>query len=127
MMTIETVVKEADGKGLGLFAVSPIKKGDIVWQYDEDFCKTFTQEQVEKMAAVQKAFVEKYAYVVPGNEGVWELDLDNGRFMNHSDEPNTAYDEQKGWAKCNISAGEEITCDYRSFDIQTLYFLESVD
>jgi hypothetical protein len=123
MMTIETVIREAAGKGLGIFTVSFVKKGEIVWQYDENFCKTFTREQVEEMSPVQKSFIQKYAYVVPGNEGIWELDLDNGRFMNHSDNPNTEYDDQQGWAIRDILAGEEITCDYRSFDIHPLHFI----
>lgn len=122
-MTIETLVKEAPGKGVGIFTVHAVKKGDIVWEYDENFCKTFTQEQVEKMEPVQQSFIQKYAYVVPGNEGIWELDLDNGRFMNHADNPNTEYDDLRGWATRDITAGEEITCDYRSFDIHSLDFL----
>lgn len=125
MMTIETEVREAAGKGLGLFTVHLVKKGDVVWEYDEHFCKTFTQEQVDKMGPVQRSFLQTYAYVVPGNEGLWELDLDNGRFMNHSDDPNTDYNDQKGWATRDIQAGEEITCDYKTFDIHPLHFLET--
>ncbi len=125
MLTIETVIKESPGKGVGVFSVNAVKKGDIVWKIDDNFTKFYTQEQVDAMLPVQKKFIEKYAYVVPGKEGIWELDLDNGRFMNHDNNPNTAYDDYTGWATRDIAAGEELTCDYSSFDTQPLHFLKA--
>jgi SET domain-containing protein len=50
-------------------------------------------------------------------EGITVLEFDNGRFMNHSDAPNTDFtDPDTGWAIRDIAAGEEITCNYRDFD-----------
>lgn len=44
---------------------------------------------------------------------------DNARFMNHSFEPNC--DDRTGvtFALRDILAGEELTCDYRVFDLES--------
>lgn len=45
------------------------------------------------------------------------VELDNGRFMNHSVEPNTRFDDpDAGFTRRAIRAGEELTCDYAEFD-----------
>jgi SET domain-containing protein len=52
------------------------------------------------------------------------LCIDNARFMNHADEPNTAGVHTAGAidgydvATRDISKGEELTCDYRLFDAE---------
>jgi uncharacterized protein len=123
MMTIETFLKEVPGKGIGLFTVNAVKKGAVVWKYESNLCKSFLAKDVEKMDPVARAFIDKYGYIVPGAERIVELDLDNARFMNHSDDPNTEYPGHNGYALRDISAGEEITCDYRKFDTAPLDFL----
>ncbi len=122
-MTIETFLKEVPGKGIGLFSTNAVKKGDVVWLYESALCKTFTVKEVEGLHPMAQAFIDKYGYIVPGSENIWELDLDNSRFMNHSDDPNTEYPGHEGYALRDIAAGEEITCDYRAFDIFPLDFL----
>ena len=41
--------------------------------------------------------------------------LDDARFINHADAPNTADTEETTTALRDLAAGEEITSDYRSF------------
>jgi hypothetical protein len=54
--------------------------------------------------------------------GQFVLCADNARFMNHADDPNTEGVHESGAiegydiATRDIPAGEEMTCDYRSFD-----------
>ena len=45
------------------------------------------------------------------------LDCDDGKFMNHSEQPNTDFRVfDKGYALTDIAVGEEITCNYYEFD-----------
>jgi SET domain-containing protein len=46
----------------------------------------------------------------------YKLNADNMRFFNHSIDPNTRQEENSDWAIKDIQIGEEITCNYFSFD-----------
>jgi hypothetical protein len=50
--------------------------------------------------------------------GLWVLCSDDARYMNHSDQPNLAIQGEDMHALRDIAAGEELTCDYREFDLQ---------
>jgi uncharacterized protein len=58
--------------------------------------------------------ISRFAYY---RHGVWLLNLDDGRFMNHSKYPNLGYDRKKDfcYALVDINAGEELTTDYSEF------------
>ena len=59
----------------------------------------------------------RYAYL--DESGDYVLCGDNGKFMNHSFDPNC--DDQEGPCTMrDIAEGEELTCDYRLFDRDTL-------
>jgi SET domain-containing protein len=123
MLTIKNYLAEAGKKGVGVFAGEDIKKGQTIWVFDSNFSKSYHDSDVQKMPAHQQEFIKRYAYTDHANPSVWILDLDNGRFMNHDDNPNSDYDLKTGWATKDIKKGEEITCDYRVFDTQKLDFL----
>ena len=54
------------------------------------------------------------------------LDADEGRFMNHADQPNTDFrGADFGIALRDIPAGEELTCDYREFTFGELHMQPS--
>ena len=45
----------------------------------------------------------------------WVVCIDDGRFINHADLPNTRDDAETTVALCDLQPGTEITSDYRSF------------
>ena len=62
-------------------------------------------------------YIARYSYPHLEMPGVVVVDSDNGRFMNHSMQPNTDFRVfDKGYALVDIAAGEEITCNYHEFD-----------
>jgi SET domain-containing protein len=78
----------------------------------------FTDEDIETWPAHMEDFVERYCYAHRDKPGTWVLELDNGRFMNHSSNPNTNFEEfYAGYAVRDIGAGDELTCNYFDFDI----------
>lgn len=123
MLTIKNYVAEAGNKGVGVFAGEDVKKGQTIWVFDINFSRSYNDGDVQKMPEHQQEFVKKYSYTDHKNPSIWILDLDNGRFMNHDENPNSDYDLITGWATRDIKKGEEITCDYRVFDTQELDFL----
>ncbi len=116
-MTIKTTVKDTPDKGSGLFTVEKITKGDIVFRDDPSFDRVFSREEVQSMPNVLREFVKFYASYDKKKQEYY-LDADNTKFINHSDNPNITYIEDKGVmvATRDIDSDEELTSDYREYD-----------
>jgi uncharacterized protein len=116
MMLVRTKISESDieGAGLGCFAEEFIPAGTCIWRFSPDFDKCFTEKDLQKVSPVEREFLEKYSYRHGGN---YFLCVDNGRFFNHSNSPNTweSKEGQATYALIDISPGEEILSDYRNF------------
>lgn len=117
MMIVPTFVGPSEIEGVGVFAAEPIQAGTAIWTLDERFDHLFNAGDIERMAPLQCQFIARYGYPHMTREGVTVVEFDNGRFMNHSTRPNTDFtDANVGWARRDIAAGEELTCDYAEFD-----------
>ena len=114
MLTVATYVATSTipGAGLGLFAKEDIKAGTIIWRYDPDLDLVLYELPSEP---VIRDFVLKYGYVPLDGEHRWVLCIDDGRFMNHSNMPNTYDTAEHTIAARDLPAGTELTSDYRSF------------
>ena len=114
MLVIKTKLKEIPGKGIGLVADQEVKKGMVVWEFDLIVDIKIYKKDIPHQA---ENFFKTYA-VDNGDDFVY-LNVDNARFINHSDEPNI---KSLGKMKDNIAIrdiepGEEITIDYREIDV----------
>ena len=113
MMTVRTRLALSPIHGIGVFAVDPIPAGMVTWRlspWDQRF-------SAADLAALDPAAREGIANHIYQHDGSWVLCFDHGRFMNHSDDPNTdASSPEVNHARRAIPAGEELTCDYRVFD-----------
>ena len=120
MLMVPTKVQSSEIHGLGFFALEPIVKGTLVWQYVKGFDITvsvydqitgFNLRDAFPQAALD--FLEKYAYKT--DTGAYEVCVDDARFMNHSATPNIRAKGNMNHAIRDIAAGEEIVCDYTDF------------
>lgn len=100
----------ADGNGNGIFAIAPLKKGElvavfggVVYEYD-----TFvTLPEIERTLCIQ---VEESHFLVPRPIG-------EGDYVNHSCNPNAGLSGQIALvAMRNIHPGEEVCFDYAMSD-----------
>ena len=74
------------------------------------------KKQFNKLPKILKAWVLHYGYYDKQSE-VWIICVDDARFFNHSDNPNTDnITENETVAKRNIKKDEELTCNYFEFD-----------
>lgn len=119
MFLIKTKLYETSHKGIGVQSTQLVPKGTIVWKYCDRFNKVYSIEELQHLTPIEKDFVDTYMYTNEHNKHV--LDLDNSRFMNHSDKPNTSFpiDSEYGYALEDIKIGDELTCDYSEFDIES--------
>jgi SET domain-containing protein len=121
MLIVKASVKPSPTQGLGLFADEKIFKGTSVWKFDPKWDILFSEEEVDKMSAFQKQFMNTYSYLSP-IYNKYVFCSDDARFMNHSqtrDNITTKEFEgdETGIANRDIEPGEELLINYRTFDI----------
>jgi len=106
------------GAGIGLFAAEPIPKGHVVWEVSPWHAE-FDHEDMDKLPESAREVILFFGYFDQGGN-CYCLDIDNGRFTNHSDDANLKVIDPKRreclQAVRDIAAGEELTIDYRAVD-----------
>lgn len=121
MLLVPTRLGISSIAGIGLIAAAPIKAGTRTWEFTAGFDQLFTGNQIASLPDAARAQLETYTYRHAAS-GLFVFCIDNARFMNHADDPNTCGQHTAGMiegfdvALRDIAAGEELTCDYRSFD-----------
>lgn len=117
MLLVPNFVGPSAIEGVGVFAARPIAKGTAIWTLDERFDHVLSAADIAELGPEQRQFVERYGYPHTLKPELTILELDNGRFMNHSDDPNTDFtDPAVGCAIRDIAEGEEITANYAEFE-----------
>ena len=117
MLTVSTYVAPSAIEGIGVFAGEYIERGRLLWSLNTKFDIFVRREEILALAPHMQDFVARYSYPHLEIDGVRIVDCDDGKFMNHSERPNTDFRVfDKGYAIVDIAAGEEITCNYFEFD-----------
>jgi len=118
MMLVRAYLAPSAIEGLGVFSHDDIKKGDIVWRFDDRFDQLIKRATLDTIDDRTREFIDRYSYDMPHIPDCVALDADEGRFMNHSDVPNLDFTTTDvGVALMDIPAGTELTCDYREFTL----------
>jgi uncharacterized protein len=120
MLLVNTVLKPSEIHGLGCFANEPIKKGQEIWRYDRRVDLAFKESKVSKYPNSFQKYLYNFCYTVKTWRGRYlVLCGDNGKYMNHSDQPNIVNNPYgvNNMACRDIDVGEELTCDYSLFDL----------
>ena len=114
MFRVPTYLAPSSIHGIGVYTPSDIPSGTVLWDFDPEVDWVFSEAEMKQFPERYRPTVLSYCYV--DDDGRWILCGDNARFMNHSDEPNCDDSGIYTVALRDISAGEELTCDYRTFD-----------
>lgn len=122
MLLVKTKIGPSKISGTGLFADEFIPKGTITWRAILPFDLQVDREDIEKLSPPAKELFMKYSYLSKWSDK-YVLCFDDARFLNHSDNPSVVCgpymddgQEPVDIAVHDIYPGEEMTCDYRSFD-----------
>lgn len=123
MLQVKTTLGPSKINGVGLFAAERIPKGTTTWKYDPRFDISFDPKEVEKMPPLQKELISHFSYLSK-TSGNYIYSIDDSRFTNHSKNANVDSiqvhpddPEKSGVAARDIEVGEEITVNYRLFDV----------
>jgi SET domain-containing protein len=118
MMLIKTVVRPSmiPDAGLGCFSVDFVPKDSLLWQFNPNFDRAYTQAELDRLELPAREFIDFYGYKC---EGIYYLSCDHTHFINHSDQP-SMYSDETGflaYAAKDIYPGEEIVDDYRNLGV----------
>ena len=109
--------------GRGIFAEENISKGTLVWSgvYGRNVRRFINEKEVRLwLAEMPNDNVRKEWLQFPiVYDGGFELDMDDGRFLNHSPDPNIGYpsmEDNRCFALRDIKKGEELFEDYNSYE-----------
>jgi len=117
MMLVRTYLAQSEIQGLGVFAGEYIPAGRQVWGLNPKFDIFVCGEEIATLPSHMQDYVARYSYPHLGIAGVRIVDCDDGKFMNHSEQPNTDFHIfDRGYSLFDISPGEELTCNYFEFD-----------
>lgn len=117
MLLIQSYVAPSPIEGVGVFAAETIPAGALIWKLNPAFDRLVRSDEIKNLPPTFRGFAERYGYPYPHDPSFLVIEIDNGRFMNHSNAPNTCFtDPDAGYALRRIEAGEELTCDYSEFD-----------
>lgn len=113
-------LKESPISGKGLFAVSFIREGEIIWRQDPHE-RHYGLEEIQKWSLEKQKLFFSCSYQVGDNlfYGMDGSGPDEADFMNHSCDPNTWFiDDKTMVARRDILPNEEITYDYVTSEIR---------
>jgi SET domain-containing protein len=117
MLLISTYVAQSPIEGLGVFADEHVPCGSLIWSFDPKFDILVNEMELGSLPPHVQSFIARYSYPHLDMAGHRVIDVDNGKYMNHSLTPNTDFRIfDKGYALVDIAPGDEITCNYHEFD-----------
>jgi len=115
MMMVDTEVRQSPIHGLGVFLTAPVKAGTLLWRFDSRVDRVYTEAEIEALPPHIQEYLRIYStWHEP--TGLYVLCGDNGRYVNHSDTPNTVSSAScfgDDHAAVDLPAGAEWTSDYR--------------
>jgi SET domain-containing protein len=121
MLLVSARVGSSAIHGMGCFTNERIAKGQVVWQFDPRLDLQIPAAEMAALPAPAQEFLRMYGYLeVCDGTPVYTLCGDHARHMNHAAAPNLLnVDSQTDAALRDIEAGEELTCDYYEFDLDS--------
>jgi SET domain-containing protein len=128
MLLVKSFLKFSEIHGVGCFTAEDIKAGQVVWKLDPILDVEIDANKISEFPASVQSFLFMYAYgQITEEKKTFILCGDHARHMNHSEKPNlieAGDGNALNIAFRDIKAGEELTCDYNSFDTDASFKLQ---
>ncbi len=113
MLLVKTAVQESKLHNLGLYALEPVTKGQIIMLAECTGVMTETEYQAEQ--AKENKVIIMTAVRLLGKIFIYGDTIGNEEYINHSETPNLLYHCGICLATRDIAPGEELTLNYKYF------------
>ena len=118
MLLIRTSLRLSPIHGIGCFTEEKIRNGQVIWEFDERIDMRIPISELSELPLPIQEFLSIYGYAEMYNgQKMMILCGDHARHFNHSENPNLMDTPFKSIATRDIEVGEELTCNYHSFDL----------
>lgn len=120
MFLIRTSLRPSQIHGIGVFTEEPIRKGQLVWDFDPRIDVRIPLEELGSFPPAMQEFLFHLSYVeLVDGQKMMVLCADNAKYVNHADPPNLldTEDNRHEYAARDIAVGEELTCNYFASDL----------
>ena len=118
MLLVPTYVAPSPIAGVGLFSAADLPAGTRIWEFTEGVDWRIPEADFHRFPEPYLSRLRHHAYL--DEEGGYVLCMDNAKFMNHHRDPNcTDADARYTVTVRPVKAGEELTCNYAEFDLET--------
>ena len=114
MFLIDTYLDKSKIEGVGVFAKENIKRGQLIKEVRPDFEIEFNKDNLPKMPLALAKLIDTHAYERELGSKILVMGIDNEKYLNHSNNPSV---NDNGIALKDIKIGDEITVDYKDFDV----------
>jgi hypothetical protein len=114
MLMVETELRQSQIHGTGVFLMTPVRKGELIWRFDSRIDRVYSEEEIATLPEGVRNFLRVYSTWHEATQ-LWILCGDNGRHFNHSDTPNTlslGAGFGDDLAAEDLPAGAELTTNY---------------
>lgn len=117
MLKMPTYLAASPIHGIGVYVAHPVAAGTVLWEFDPPVDWEIPPEEMASIPEPYQTRLRHFSYL--DVSGVYVLCGDHARFMNHAADPNCDDTGRSTVAARDIESGEELTCDYRSFDMES--------
>lgn len=115
MLLVKTKIGPSTIEGIGLFAAEPIAKGTKVWEFHPKLDTLWVKAEIDVLSPASREQFNRYSFFDTTHE-TYMFCGDDGRFFNHSDDPNCDDSMNNAtFAVRDIAIGEELTVNYKDF------------
>lgn len=119
MIHIKYKLDKSPYHGIGLFADEDLKAGQLIYTSSPMLDVNVTQEQFDSLSDKEQEEIRWWGFKNE-DEGIWHVDFDVSKFINHSYEGNVTQDKKHKDAYLittrEIKTGEELTQNYLEFE-----------
>ncbi len=119
MIHIKYKLDKSEKHGIGLFTDEPLKAGQLIYTASPLLDVNITEAQFDSLSDKEKDEIRWWGFKIE-DTGIWHVDFDVSKFINHSYEPtvtqDTNYKDAYLVTTRDINVGEELTQNYLEFE-----------